>query len=164
MFSVLSFNIIVVDKYKKHWSIPYPLDLFSAFGGDKVEDVCTALLEKGFSYTGKEFVTSGITGWDKTVQLLFPRVAPSTFCAEKTETCRLGSWLFYWSVIEEKSQAINHKKKGKRSSRLFLSRLGRTLTKPFTNSPEKLRPTKFTYFFLESALFHHRDVVGVGKI
>ena len=28
-----------------------------------------------------------------------------TFCAEKTETCRLGSWLFYWSVIEEKSQA-----------------------------------------------------------
>ena len=63
---------IVVDKYKKHWSIPYPLDLFSAFGGDKVEDVCTALLEKGFSYTGKEFVTSGITGWDKTVQLLFP--------------------------------------------------------------------------------------------
>ena len=72
MFSVLSFNIIVVDKYKKHWSIPYPLELFSAFGGDKVEDVCTALLEKGFSYTGKEFVTSGITGWDKTVQLLFP--------------------------------------------------------------------------------------------
>ena len=38
-----------------------------------MEDVCTALLEKGFSYTGKEFVTSGITGWDKTVQLLFPR-------------------------------------------------------------------------------------------
>ena len=72
VFSVLSFNIIVLDKYKKHWSIPYPLDLFSAFGGDKVEDVCTALLEKGFSYTGKEFVTSGITGWDKTVQWLFP--------------------------------------------------------------------------------------------
>ena len=63
------------------------------------------------------------------------------------ETCRLGSWLFYWGVIEEKSQAINHKKKGKHSSRLFLSRLGRTLTKPFTNSPKKLRPTKFTYFF-----------------
>ena len=74
-------------------------------------------------------------------------VPPRFFIAEKTETCRLGSWLFYWSVIEEKCQAINHKKKGKHSSRLFLSRLGRNLTKPFTNSPKKLRLTKFTYFF-----------------
>ena len=35
---------------------------------------------------------------------------PGAFCAEKTEICRLGSWLFYWSVIEEKSQAINHRR------------------------------------------------------
>lgn len=34
----------------------------AAFGGDKVEDVCNALVEKGFNYVGKEFVTSGITG------------------------------------------------------------------------------------------------------
>ncbi|XP_068705242.1 DNA-directed RNA polymerase III subunit RPC2-like [Montipora capricornis] len=34
----------------------------TAFGGDKVEDVCNALIEKGFNYAGKEFVTSGITG------------------------------------------------------------------------------------------------------
>ncbi|XP_015749538.1 PREDICTED: DNA-directed RNA polymerase III subunit RPC2-like, partial [Acropora digitifera] len=34
----------------------------TAFGGDKVEDVCNALVEKGFNYVGKEFVTSGITG------------------------------------------------------------------------------------------------------
>ena len=36
--------------------------LFAAFGGDKVEDVCSALVENGFNYSGKEFVTSGITG------------------------------------------------------------------------------------------------------
>lgn len=34
----------------------------TAFGGDEVEDVCNALIEKGFNYAGKEFVTSGITG------------------------------------------------------------------------------------------------------
>ncbi|KAM7436158.1 DNA-directed RNA polymerase III subunit RPC2 [Porites harrisoni] len=43
----------------------------TAFGGDKVEDVCTALLEKGFSYTGKEFVTSGITGEPLTAYIFF---------------------------------------------------------------------------------------------
>ena len=36
--------------------------LISAFGGDKVEDVCSALIEHGFNYSGKEYVTSGITG------------------------------------------------------------------------------------------------------
>ena len=36
--------------------------ILAAFGGDKVEDVCNALIEKGFNYAGKEFVTSGITG------------------------------------------------------------------------------------------------------
>ncbi|CAH3150476.1 unnamed protein product [Porites evermanni] len=43
----------------------------TAFGGDKVEDVCTTLLEKGFSYTGKEFVTSGITGEPLTAYIFF---------------------------------------------------------------------------------------------
>lgn len=43
----------------------------TAFGGDKVEDVCSALLEKGFSYTGKEFVTSGITGEPLTAYIFF---------------------------------------------------------------------------------------------
>lgn len=43
----------------------------TAFGGDKVEDVCIALLEKGFSYTGKEFVTSGITGEPLTAYIFF---------------------------------------------------------------------------------------------
>ncbi|XP_073234797.1 DNA-directed RNA polymerase III subunit RPC2-like [Porites lutea] len=43
----------------------------TAFGGDKVEDVCTALVEKGFSYTGKEFVTSGITGEPLTAYIFF---------------------------------------------------------------------------------------------
>jgi len=34
----------------------------TAFGGDKVEDVCTDLVHAGFSYTGKDYLTSGITG------------------------------------------------------------------------------------------------------
>ncbi|KAI7252430.1 DNA-directed RNA polymerase III subunit [Hortaea werneckii] len=32
------------------------------FGGSKVEDMGNALVRNGFSYTGKDFVTSGITG------------------------------------------------------------------------------------------------------
>ena len=34
----------------------------TAFGGSKVEDMSKILVEKGFSYSGKDFVTSGITG------------------------------------------------------------------------------------------------------
>lgn len=34
----------------------------TAFGGSKVEDMSRILVEKGFSYSGKDFVTSGITG------------------------------------------------------------------------------------------------------
>ncbi|MCJ1304302.1 DNA-directed RNA polymerase III core subunit ret1 [Hypocenomyce scalaris] len=34
----------------------------TAFGGSKVEDMADILIEKGFSYSGKDFVTSGITG------------------------------------------------------------------------------------------------------
>lgn len=43
----------------------------TAFGGDKVEDVCSALVEKGFNYAGKEFVTSGITGEPLTAYIFF---------------------------------------------------------------------------------------------
>jgi len=34
----------------------------TAFGGSKVEDMGNALVRHGFSYSGKDFVTSGITG------------------------------------------------------------------------------------------------------
>lgn len=34
----------------------------TAFGGSKVEDMAEILIEKGFNYSGKDFVTSGITG------------------------------------------------------------------------------------------------------
>lgn len=34
----------------------------TAFGGSKIEDMADILIEKGFSYSGKDFVTSGITG------------------------------------------------------------------------------------------------------
>eukprot|EP00047_Mylnosiga_fluctuans_P014364 m.37832 g.37832 ORF g.37832 m.37832 type:complete len:1129 (-) comp5470_c0_seq2:180-3566(-) len=34
----------------------------TAFGGDKVSDFCKILSENGFSYSGKDYVTSGITG------------------------------------------------------------------------------------------------------
>lgn len=34
----------------------------TAFGGSKVEDMAEILVSKGFSYTGKDYLTSGITG------------------------------------------------------------------------------------------------------
>ena len=34
----------------------------TAFGGSKVEDMSRILIEKGFSYAGKDMLTSGITG------------------------------------------------------------------------------------------------------
>lgn len=37
--------------------------LFPAFGGTKVEDVCEDLVRHGYSYQGKDYVTSGITGY-----------------------------------------------------------------------------------------------------
>ncbi len=40
----------------------YFLNLFIAFGGSKVKDVCKTLVDHGFNYQGKDFVTSGITG------------------------------------------------------------------------------------------------------
>lgn len=43
----------------------------TAFGGDKVEDVCSVLLEHGFNYSGKEYVTSGITGEPLTAYIFF---------------------------------------------------------------------------------------------
>ncbi|KAJ7380971.1 DNA-directed RNA polymerase III subunit RPC2 [Desmophyllum pertusum] len=43
----------------------------TAFGGDKVEDVCSVLVEHGFNYSGKEYVTSGITGEPLTAYIFF---------------------------------------------------------------------------------------------
>ena len=37
--------------------------LLTAFGGDKIEDLSEILIRHNFNYLGKEFVTSGITGW-----------------------------------------------------------------------------------------------------
>ena len=37
--------------------------LLLAFGGDKVADLSEDLIRHGFNYLGKDFVTSGITGW-----------------------------------------------------------------------------------------------------
>lgn len=34
----------------------------TAFGGSKVEDMSRILIDKGFSYAGKDMLTSGITG------------------------------------------------------------------------------------------------------
>ncbi len=34
----------------------------TAFGGDKITDLCEALLKNGYNYEGKEYLTSGITG------------------------------------------------------------------------------------------------------
>ena len=34
----------------------------TAFGGDKVDDLCADLVRHGFNYAGKDYLTSGITG------------------------------------------------------------------------------------------------------
>jgi DNA-directed RNA polymerase III subunit RPC2 len=34
----------------------------SAFGGDKVDDLCQILVENGYSYYGKDYLHSGLTG------------------------------------------------------------------------------------------------------
>jgi DNA-directed RNA polymerase III subunit RPC2 len=34
----------------------------TAFGGTKIEDVCEDLVQHGYNYQGKDYVTSGITG------------------------------------------------------------------------------------------------------
>lgn len=34
----------------------------TAFAGDKVEDLSATLIEHGYNYLGKDFMTSGITG------------------------------------------------------------------------------------------------------
>lgn len=40
---------------------------FSAFAGDKVLDVGQVLVDNGFNYDGKDYFTSGITGYCSTV-------------------------------------------------------------------------------------------------
>lgn len=37
--------------------------LLQAFGGDKVMDLSADLIRHGFNYLGKDYVTSGITGY-----------------------------------------------------------------------------------------------------
>ena len=34
----------------------------TAFGGDKVEDMSKILIKNGYSYDGKDYLTSGLTG------------------------------------------------------------------------------------------------------
>jgi len=43
----------------------------TAFGGDRVEAVSRILVEKGFSYSGKDMLTSGITGEPLQVYVFF---------------------------------------------------------------------------------------------
>ena len=37
--------------------------IFLAFGGSKVVDVCETLVQHGFNYAGKDYITSGLTGY-----------------------------------------------------------------------------------------------------
>ncbi|KAJ2714822.1 DNA-directed RNA polymerase III complex subunit Rpc2, partial [Coemansia sp. D1744] len=46
----------------KAGAIKGELQYGTCFGGSKMEDMCRILVENGFSYTGKDYVTSGITG------------------------------------------------------------------------------------------------------
>eukprot|EP00057_Strongylocentrotus_purpuratus_P016837 XP_011671311.1 PREDICTED: DNA-directed RNA polymerase III subunit RPC2 [Strongylocentrotus purpuratus] len=43
----------------------------TAFGGDKVVDICEDLRKHGFNYLGKDFLTSGITGEPLTAYIYF---------------------------------------------------------------------------------------------
>eukprot|EP00794_Sanderia_malayensis_P007070 gene7070-7865_t len=43
----------------------------TAFGGSKVKDVCATLVQHGFNYQGKDFVTSGITGEPLSAYIFF---------------------------------------------------------------------------------------------
>ncbi|KAJ2557314.1 DNA-directed RNA polymerase III complex subunit Rpc2 [Coemansia sp. RSA 1933] len=46
----------------KAGAIKGELQYGTCFGGSAMEDMCRILMESGYSYTGKDFVTSGITG------------------------------------------------------------------------------------------------------
>ena len=35
----------------------------TAFGGDNVEDLSEVLIKNGYNYLGKDYITSGITGY-----------------------------------------------------------------------------------------------------
>jgi DNA-directed RNA polymerase III subunit RPC2 len=43
----------------------------TAFGGSKVEDMSKILIENGFNYSGKDYVTSGITGEPLSAYIFF---------------------------------------------------------------------------------------------
>jgi DNA-directed RNA polymerase III subunit RPC2 len=42
---------------------PLPFPYILAFAGDKVHDVGQVLVDNGFNYDGKDYFTSGITGY-----------------------------------------------------------------------------------------------------
>ena len=42
-----------------------------AFGGSKVEDMSRILIDRGFNYGGKDYVTSGITGEAMSAYIFF---------------------------------------------------------------------------------------------
>ncbi|KAK3707608.1 hypothetical protein QZH41_017867, partial [Actinostola sp. cb2023] len=42
-----------------------------SFGGDKVDDICKELMNHGFNYAGKDYVTSGITGEPLSAYIFF---------------------------------------------------------------------------------------------
>ncbi|KAI8324481.1 DNA-directed RNA polymerase III subunit RPC2 [Martensiomyces pterosporus] len=46
----------------KAGAIKGELQYGTCFGGSKMEDMCRILIDHGYSYTGKDYVTSGITG------------------------------------------------------------------------------------------------------
>ncbi|KNC82092.1 DNA-directed RNA polymerase III subunit RPC2 [Sphaeroforma arctica JP610] len=43
----------------------------TAFGGEKVEDMCRILVRHGYNYTGKDFITSGISGEPLSAYIFF---------------------------------------------------------------------------------------------
>ena len=43
----------------------------TAFGGDKVDDLCADLIRHGFNYAGKDYLTSGITGEGLSAYIFF---------------------------------------------------------------------------------------------
>ena len=58
---MISKFILEMKQNELHFNV-FCFFVTTAFGGDQVEDVCNVLIEHGFNYAGKDYVTSGITG------------------------------------------------------------------------------------------------------
>ena len=50
----------------------------TAFGGSKIGDMSAALIEAGYSYEGKDYLTSGITGQALEAYVFFGPICAST--------------------------------------------------------------------------------------